>query len=156
MPEKPAAERTELPTPRKLQKAREKGRVPQSQELMSIVALLVLVAMVALLAPSLLQWFIIQVRDGMSGENTVFAGSKSFLDFANRKTVDLILVICPILAALFAWSEVGCTDVGCVFIVDGCVSCVGAYGPGNEHSVYQFAIACRSGVINGSDIFATY
>jgi flagellar biosynthetic protein FlhB len=76
--------------------------VPQSQELMSIVTLLVLVAMVALLGPSLLQWFVTQVVDGMSGEKTVFAGSKSFLDFASRKTVDLILIICPILAALFA------------------------------------------------------
>ncbi|MHC4629841.1 MAG: flagellar biosynthesis protein FlhB [Planctomycetota bacterium] len=102
MPEKPASERTELPTPRRLQRARERGRVPQSQELMSIVTLLVLVAMVALLGPSLLQWFVTQVVDGMSGENTVFAGSKSFLDFASRKTVDLILIICPILAALFA------------------------------------------------------
>ena len=102
MPEKPAAERTELPTQRRLQKAREKGQVPQSQDLTSIVTLLVLVAMVALLGPSLLQWFIIQVIDGLSGERTIFAGSKSFLDFANRKTADLMLIICPILAALFA------------------------------------------------------
>ena len=33
MPDKPASDRTEEPTPRKRQKAREKGQVAQSQEL---------------------------------------------------------------------------------------------------------------------------
>lgn len=103
MPEQ-AAERTEQPTARRLQKAKGKGQVPQSQELTSIVALLVLVAMVALLAPNLLQWFMIQVRQGMSCENSVFANSRSFLDFIGRKTIDFILVTCPILAALFVGS----------------------------------------------------
>jgi flagellar biosynthesis protein FlhB len=54
MPEQ-AAEKTEQPTTRRLSKARGKGQVPQSQELTSIVTLLVLVAMLALLAPNLLQ-----------------------------------------------------------------------------------------------------
>jgi len=102
MPEKPAAERTEQPTPRRISRAREKGQVPQSQELMSIVTLLVLVAAVALLGPSLLQSFIIQIKHGLSCGNGVFADSKSFLNFSSGKTVDLILIICPILAALFA------------------------------------------------------
>jgi len=106
MPEQPAAERTEYPTPKRLEKAREKGQVPQSQELTSIVTLLVLVAMVALLSPSMLKWCIIQIKStcGGSYENTVFADSKSFLDFAGRKIIDLILIICPVLAALFAGS----------------------------------------------------
>lgn len=104
MPEQPAAERTEQPTPRRLRKARKKGRVPQSQEVTSIVTLLVLVAIVALLAPNLLQWFMIQVKQGMSCENSIFTDSRSFLDFIGRKTIDSILIICPILAALFAGS----------------------------------------------------
>ncbi|MHC4763452.1 MAG: EscU/YscU/HrcU family type III secretion system export apparatus switch protein, partial [Planctomycetota bacterium] len=33
MAEKPAAEKTEQPTPKRLRKAREKGQVAQSQEL---------------------------------------------------------------------------------------------------------------------------
>jgi len=106
MPEQPAAERTEQPTPRRLKKARDKGRVPQSQELASIVTLLVLVTMVALLAPNLLKWFMIQIRQGMLCENSIFADSKSFLDFFNRKTIDSILIICPILVALFAGSVI--------------------------------------------------
>ena len=106
MPEQPAAEKTEQPTPRRLRKARKKGRVPQSQEVTSIVTLLVLVAMVALLAPNLLQWFTIQIKQGMLCENSIFTDSRSFLDFIGKKTIDSILIMCPILAALFAGSVI--------------------------------------------------
>ena len=102
MAEKPAAEKTHYPTFRKLQKSREKGHLPQSQELTSIVTLLVLIAMVALLGQSLTKWFIVQIRHGMSCERFVFADTEAFLSFINGKTADLILVILPILAALFA------------------------------------------------------
>ena len=104
MAEKPAAEKTEQPTRKKLEKAREKGQVPQSQELPSVATLLVLVVVVGLLAPGLMQWFIMQMKQGMSGKLGVFADSKAFVNFMNTKIVDSILVICPILAALFAGS----------------------------------------------------
>ena len=106
MPEQPAAERTEQPTPRRLQKARKKGQVPQSQEVTSIVTLLVLVAMVALLAPNLLEWFIIQIKQGMLCENEIFADNGSFLNFIGRKIIDSIFIIFPIFAALFAGSAI--------------------------------------------------
>ena len=112
MPEKPAAERTEQPTPKKLEKAREKGQVPRSQELTSVVTLLALITAIALLSPSLLRWFIVQVKHGMSGEIDVFADSKSFSDFINAKIVDSILVVCPILASLFAGSVLACVAIG--------------------------------------------
>jgi len=112
MPEKPAAERTEQPTPKRLQKARDKGQVPQSQELTSIVTLLVLVAMVALLGPSLMQWFTLEIKQGMSCENSVFADSRSFLNFASRKTVDFVITISPILAAVFAGAVLSGIAVG--------------------------------------------
>jgi len=101
MAEKPAAEKTHYPTFRKLQKARQKGQLPQSQELMSVATLLVLVAMVALLGPSLTKWFIVQIKHGMSCENIVFSNTEAFVAFINGKTADLILVILPVLAALF-------------------------------------------------------
>jgi flagellar biosynthetic protein FlhB len=104
MPEKPAAERTEQPTPKRLEKARKKGQVPHSQELTSIVTLLALILIVALMAPSLLKWSTTQVRQGMSCENAVFADSISFWNFTKAKIVDSIFVLCPILAALFAGS----------------------------------------------------
>ena len=101
MAEQPAAEKTHYPTFRKLQKARQKGQVPQSQELMSVATLLVLVAMVALLGPSLTKWFIVQIKHGMMCENAVFSNTEAFMAFISGKTADLILVILPILAALF-------------------------------------------------------
>ena len=79
MAEKPTAEKTEQPTPKKLEKAKNKGVVPQSQEFTSTVTLLVLVAMVTLLGPNLLQWFIMQIKCALSGfDNGVFADGNSF------------------------------------------------------------------------------
>ncbi len=111
MAEKPAAERTEQPTPKKLEKARKKGQVPHSQELTSIVTLLALILVVALMAPSLLQWFITQLKQGMSCENAVFADSISFWNFAKAKIADSIFAVCPIFAALFAGSVLACVAI---------------------------------------------
>jgi flagellar biosynthetic protein FlhB len=104
MPERPAAERTEQPTPRKLDKAKERGNLPQSQELTSVVSLLILVLAVALMAPTLMRWAIIQVKDGMSCENGAFADSGAFLEFTGGKIVELLVVMCPVLAALLVGS----------------------------------------------------
>jgi len=106
MADKPAAEKTEQPTPRKLSKAREQGQVPQGPELMSAVSIVVLVTMVAFSAPGLMQWFTMQLREGMSHTDTVFANNKTFISFFNAKITDSVLVICPILAALCAGSIV--------------------------------------------------
>ncbi len=113
MAEKPAAEKTEQPTAKKIEKARKKGMVPQSQELTSAVNLLVLVAMVTLLGPSLVQWFIEQLQTTFSEYNTsVFANGKSFLNFVNAKTIDAILIVCPIFAALLAGSALASIAIG--------------------------------------------
>lgn len=100
MADKPAAEKTEQPSPKKLGKAREQGQVPQSPELMSAVSILVLVTIVTLLAPRMTQWFSMQIRQGMSCQNAIFANSKTFISFFNAKITDSVLVIWPILAAL--------------------------------------------------------
>jgi flagellar biosynthetic protein FlhB len=76
------------------------------------VTLLVLVAMVALLGPSLMHWFKVEIKAGMSCENGVFADTRTFLHFINGKTVGLILIITPILAALFAGSVAACIAIG--------------------------------------------
>ena len=104
MAEKPAAEKTEQPTPKRLKKAKQEGQVPQSQELTSAASIMVLVAMTALLAPKLMQWLIMQMKQGMLGETAVFADSRAFINFLNAKIVDSILIICPIFVALFAGS----------------------------------------------------
>ncbi len=101
MAEQPAAEKTEQPTPKRLEKAREKGQVPQSQELASVATLVVLVMMLALLAPGLIQWLSIQMKRGMLCEIGIFSDRGAFINFANTKIVDSMLIIWPILAALF-------------------------------------------------------
>ena len=110
MPEQ-AAERTEQPTTRRLSRARGKGNVPQSQELTSIVTLLVLVAMIAFLAPKLLQWFMHQIQQGMICDNGVFADSEGFLNFISKKVIDAAIVVLPIFAALVAGSFVSTVAV---------------------------------------------
>ena len=104
MPEKPAAERTEQPTPRKLKKAKDKGQVAQSQELSSIVTLIILIAMIALLAPSLFNWFEEQMKTGIAADNSVFSDSHSFLSFFNSAIIDSIILVSPLLASLIVGS----------------------------------------------------
>jgi len=111
MPEKPATEKTEQPTPRKLKKAREKGQIPQSQELPASVSIVVLVMILAFLGSNLLQWFAVQMKQGMSCQNSVFANNKAFINFFNTKITNSILVICPVFAALFAGSVLACVAV---------------------------------------------
>lgn len=101
MADESAAEKTEQPTPKRLSKAREKGRVPQSQELNSAAALIILVATTVLLAPSLMEWCITQMKQGMSGEIAVFADSGAFMYFIKSKVVSATLIVCPFFAALF-------------------------------------------------------
>jgi len=111
MAEKPAAEKTEQPTPKRLRKAREKGQVAQSQELPAAVSIVVLVMALALFAPTLLQWFILQMKQGMSGQISVFSDSKAFVNFLNTKIVSSTVAMFPILAALFAGSVIACVAV---------------------------------------------
>jgi flagellar biosynthetic protein FlhB len=107
-----AAERTEQPTAKRLSKARAKGQVPQSQELISVATLLVLVAMVALLSPNLMRWAQMELREGMSCHTSIFADTRTFLGFVHRKTISLLLVMTPILAAMFAAAVAACIAIG--------------------------------------------
>jgi len=111
MPEKPAAEKTEQPTAKRLQKARQKGQVPYSREMPAVVVLMAFVAALALLAPSLLQWLTTQMKEGMSGNAGVFSSDKAFISFFNAKVIDSILVISPILAVLSVASVLVCVGV---------------------------------------------
>ena len=111
MPEKPAAERTEQPTQRRLKKAKDQGSVAQSQELPAAVSIVVLTAVLALIAPAFMQWFIVQVKDGLSCNVSVFSGPKPFVDFFAAKIAGSILIAIPILAALCVGSILACASV---------------------------------------------
>lgn len=99
MPET-AADKTEQPTPRRIQKARQQGQVPQSMEFCSVVTLIVMVAAVALMGPNLLNWITNELRQGFAANNDVFSSSQSFMAFVSTKLIGVLLIIAPILAAL--------------------------------------------------------
>jgi len=113
MPDKPAAEKTEQPTPRRLQKAREQGQVPQSQELASAVTLVVLLLSIAVLGPGVFRWCQRKLESGLSaGPRNVFADTQTFVHFLNANTIDLLVVTGPILAALAAAGVLASVLVG--------------------------------------------
>jgi flagellar biosynthetic protein FlhB len=99
MPET-AADKTEQPTPRRIQKAREQGQVPQSQEVASLMTLVAMVAAVTLLAPHLLSWATAELRQGLTATNDVFADRQAFMSFVTVKVTAMLLVMAPILVAL--------------------------------------------------------
>ena len=106
MAEKPAAERTEQPTPRKLKKTKDKGQVPHSEELTSTVTLIALIAMIAISGPSLFNWFKNQMELGFNCDNSAFADTQSFVGYLNARITDSIILMSPILAAMMIGSIV--------------------------------------------------
>jgi len=100
MAEKPAAEKTEQPTPKKLQKARGEGQTPQSQDLISAVTLMVLLLSTTLLGPSLFEWFKTKVTAGMSAQGDVFADPGALVTYLNARMIESVTIMLPILAAL--------------------------------------------------------
>jgi len=74
--------------------------VPRSEELPSFVSIAILVAMGALLAPSLLQWLGKQLAEGLSCNTAVFSSAEAFTQFAKSKITEVLVVILPIVAAL--------------------------------------------------------
>jgi len=112
MADKPANERTEQPTGKRLSKARSKGQTPQSQEFTSFVSILVLVTAVTFLAPSLCRWCAGEIKQGMSCDTAAFAGNKAFLNFINAKITGMTMVILPVCVALSIASVVGSIVIG--------------------------------------------
>jgi flagellar biosynthetic protein FlhB len=113
MAEQPAAEKTEQPTPRRLEKSREEGQVPQSQELAAAATVLALLGSLALLAPSLLRWCKLKLEAGLAaGPVTAFSDARAFVHLVHQCTVDVIVVLLPIFAALLAAGILASVAVG--------------------------------------------
>jgi flagellar biosynthetic protein FlhB len=107
MADRPASERTEQPTGKRLSKARTQGQIPQSQEFLSFVSIVALVGMVAVTGSSICQWCVEQLEQGMSCDTSPFASSKAFLGFLNSKISESVVVITPICGALCIAALVG-------------------------------------------------
>ncbi len=112
MADKPAAEKTEQPTPRKLLKARQKGQTAQSQDLSSAVTLVVLLLTLVPAAPSLFEWCRFKVEAGLSAPVDAFAGPDTFMAYLNARITETIVVTLPILAAISAAGILTCYIVG--------------------------------------------
>jgi flagellar biosynthesis protein FlhB len=112
MASKPAGERTEHPTPKRLQKSRSEGKVAQSQELPSALTLLALILILWLMGPNLLEWFSAEVRGGLACQRGVFSDPDSFIHFINTKIIDSAVMTLPILLGLTAAGVAGCVAVG--------------------------------------------
>ena len=111
MAENPGAEKTEQPTQRRLLKSQEEGQVAQSEELPAAASVIVMVIILGLTGPQLLQWFLFQVKSGMSCQNLVFADSRVFVGFINSKITESMIIMFPILAALMVGSGLSCIAV---------------------------------------------
>lgn len=111
MPENSGGEKTEQPTQKKLTKSREQGQAAQSQELPAATSIVVLITALAMLAPQLLQWFTLQMKQGISSETAVFASSNAFTNFLNAKITNSMIAFSPILMALLVGSVLSCVVV---------------------------------------------
>jgi flagellar biosynthesis protein FlhB len=111
MAEKPSAEKTEQPTQKRLEKAEEEGQVAQSQELPAVVAVVALTLVLALSAPSLLRWFIVQIEQGLAGNPGVFTDNESFVRYFNSKIIGAIIMMLPMLGSLLAGGVLSCIVV---------------------------------------------
>lgn len=92
--------KTEQPTSRRLQKAREQGQVPQSQEFLSAATLVALVGITAFLGPQFVRWSQTLIREGLAPDISVMESSQSFTAFMNGKIVDTMLIASPFILAL--------------------------------------------------------
>lgn len=114
MADKPASEKTEQPTARRLSKVREEGQVPQSQELAAAATLLALLVALVTLGPDLLEWSKQKIQEGLSAADAsgTFTDSQAFLNLMRTDTIDVLLVLLPFLAILAVAGVIASAAVG--------------------------------------------
>lgn len=104
MADKPAAEKTEQPTQRKLNKAKEKGQVAQSQELPAVVSIAVLVLVLFFTGGELLDFFARMTQRCMTSSTRMFNDGRNFAHFMGTEFQGAIYQVLPILVGLFVGS----------------------------------------------------
>jgi flagellar biosynthesis protein FlhB len=94
MPES-AGEKTEQPSSHRLSKAREQGNIPNSKEVPSAMMIAGLLGCLAFAGPELYEWFVVQVRQGMSLSYDVPLDSQSITALFRGKAMELAGVAMP-------------------------------------------------------------
>jgi len=111
MADRPASEATEQPTPERLRKAREEGRIPTSQEVGSAMMIGMLLLVLGLAGSATLAWLADQTRRGLSlqapggrGDLTVLAALDAAGGSAMLRMLPYLLagVVVSVLASLVA------------------------------------------------------
>jgi len=107
-----AAEKTQQPTPRKLQRAKERGQVPRSQELGSVAILMTLLLALGIMAPHLLAWFTALLKESLTCQRDPMADPRAFVHFFNHTMVQAVIATSPITGSLIVASILGTLAVG--------------------------------------------
>lgn len=107
-----AMEKTEQPTRKRLSKAREKGQVPNSQEFMSALSLIVLCATTAKVGPRFTQWAMQEMREGFMCDYSNVANADVFLSYVSTKLVACLAIAAPFFIALAITGIAGSIYIG--------------------------------------------
>lgn len=112
MAEKPAGERTEQPSSRRIRKTRQKGQVPHSQELPSVMSLATLLVVCMVMGPKVFAWFRTQITESMSLSNDFMTGPDAFVGFFSSKIMETSVILAPFAVALIIAGVAGSIIVG--------------------------------------------
>jgi len=107
MADSPTQDKTEQPTPERLRKARREGQVPESQELYSGLTVLMLTLVLALTCGSLTEFFVGQIREGLTFRLTRPLGQEDFQRVIVAKTGQALLAMAPVAVGAAAVSVLG-------------------------------------------------
>jgi len=88
-------EKTEQPTSKKLSEARERGQLPQSEELLSAASIIALISILIFRGSHLVDWSMIQMKEAFSCNTVNIGSSRAFSSFANGKIVDFVVLMTP-------------------------------------------------------------
>jgi len=99
--------KTHDPTARRLQKTREEGHVPQSEEMTSAITLTVLTLTTLLLGPWFVAWCKKELIQGLSCRAELLDNSQVFTAYLNGKILGCILILSPFFAAMIAFGVAG-------------------------------------------------
>jgi len=107
MADRPASERTEPPTPERLRKAREEGKVPQSQEMSAALALGTLLVATSLAGPALWRWFARLVAEGCTFDLAGSFDTESVIHLLRDKGTEALVALAPFMIAMSASAVLG-------------------------------------------------
>lgn len=100
-------QKTEKPTAKRLEKARKEGQVPQSQEISGALTLSVLLTVTCLMAPRMMDWFMEQIRQGVSADTKVFTSPATFISFMETKLISYTILVSPFFLSLMVAGVAG-------------------------------------------------